>query len=195
MIHDCDENDGGEYSITIDEAKTSKAEVIVEVKEEPVRSEPIKANRFVQQLPSEISVDENESTLLQCEVENTDQETDWFFNDVLIDKKKKNFQVINNGTIRQLQGYLLIDFFLELEQTKILSHSLVSNAQLSDTGKITCKDRLSGETTQCNVTVNKAPIRLVKGFPETLLVPQGKVSDFTNESVDTRSILLMELYQ
>ena len=54
-------------------------------------------------------------------------------------------------------------------------YSLVSHAELKDTGKYTCKHRQTGEATDCNVTVAKAPVRLIKGLPETLIVPQGKV--------------------
>lgn len=51
---------------------------------------------------------------------------------------------------------------------------LVAKAELNDTGKYTCRDRQSGETTECDVEVEKATIRLIKGFPETLTIPQGK---------------------
>ena len=52
--------------------------------------------------------------------------------------------------------------------------SLVLKAELDDTGKYTCQDRETGESTNCDVTVNKAPVRIIKGLPETLIVPQGK---------------------
>ena len=51
---------------------------------------------------------------------------------------------------------------------------LVHKAELNDTGKYTCSDRQSGLTTDCDVSVTKAPIRIIKGLPETVIVPQGK---------------------
>ena len=54
-------------------------------------------------------------------------------------------------------------------------YCLVPHAELKDTGKYTCKHRQTGEATDCNVTIAKAPVRLIKGLPETLTVPQGKV--------------------
>lgn len=53
--------------------------------------------------------------------------------------------------------------------------SLVLKSELKDAGNYTCQDLESGETTNCQVTVKKAPIRLIKGLPETLVVPQGKI--------------------
>ena len=57
---------------------------------------------------------------------------------------------------------------------------IVLKAELNDTGKYTCKDRQTGETTDCDVNVTKAPIKIIKGLPETLIVPQGKKNVFSS---------------
>ncbi|CAF4580073.1 unnamed protein product, partial [Rotaria sp. Silwood1] len=160
IINDCDENDNGQYTITIDNNKSSTAEVIVEPHEEKVRSpspkletqEPIKAG-FRKLLPNKLNTNEDNDFILECEVNNPKQITDWYLDDDLIDENTPRFEIINNGPIRQLK---------------------VHKAELNDTGKYTCKDRQSGETTNSDVDVAKAPIRIIKGLPETLIVPQGE---------------------
>ncbi|CAF1170329.1 unnamed protein product [Rotaria sordida] len=161
MINDCDENDNGEYTITVDNTKSSTAEVIVEPHEEKVQApsqklqpeEPIKGG-FRKLLPNKLNVNEDTDFILECEVNNPKQITDWYLDDDLIDEHTPRFEIINNGPIRQLK---------------------VHKAELNDTGKYTCKDRQSGETTNSDVDVAKAPIRIIKGLPETLIVPQGKI--------------------
>lgn len=68
-------------------------------------------------------------------------------------------------------------FFSSKTNENIIHLFLVNKAELNDTGKYTCKDRQSGQTTNCDVTVDKAPIRIIKGLPETLIIPQGKPID------------------
>ncbi len=57
---------------------------------------------------------------------------------------------------------------------QIYFFNIVHQAELNDAGKYTCKDRQTGDTTNCDVNVSKASIRIIKGLPETLIVPQGK---------------------
>ena len=182
MINDCDENDNGEYTITIDNLKSSKAQVIVEPEQEKIRSpspnvqteqkpvedEDAKAG-FRKLLPKELNINEDEDFVLECEVNNPKQITDWYLDDDLIINNTPRFQIISDGPIRKLKGLTNQSF----QQNRIFS-ILVNKANLNDTGKYTCKDRQSGQTTDCDVNVTKAPIRIIKGLPETLNVPQGK---------------------
>ena len=116
MINDCDENDNGEYTITIDNLKSSKAEVIVEPEQEKIRSPspavPVEEKKaeeeakpgFRKLLPKELKANEGDEFVLECEVNNPKQITDWYLDDDLIDKNTPRFQIINNGHIRQLKG-------------------------------------------------------------------------------------------
>jgi thiamine phosphate synthase YjbQ (UPF0047 family) len=67
---------------------------------------------------------------------------------------------------------------------------LVCKAQLTDEGKYTCQDRQTNETTDCRVNVTKGLVRLVKGFPETLIVPQGKCVLMSR--LETSSFVIVE---
>jgi hypothetical protein len=175
MINDCDENDNGEYTITIDNNKSSTAEVIVEPAEEKVRSpspklESTKAT-FSKLLPNQLNVDEDTDFLLECEVNDAKQITDWYLDDDLIEDDNPRFKILNNGSIRQLKGF---EFHLN-NQSLSVCFFLVHKAELNDTGKYTCKHRQNGETTNCDVIVAKAPFRIIKGLPETLNIPQGNI--------------------
>ncbi|UJR34153.1 hypothetical protein I4U23_021560 [Adineta vaga] len=135
VINDCDENDNGSYTITIDNTKSSTAEVIVEPALEKVRSPsppPPPQAAFRRLLPNELNTTEETDVLLECEVNDTKQITDWYLDDDLIQEKNPHFKIINNGTIRQLK---------------------VPKIELKDAGKYTCKDRQTKETTNCNITV------------------------------------------
>lgn len=115
LINDCDENDSGPYTITIDNQKSSTAEVIVEPKVEKVRS-PTPAEEAVQQaaptgfrqgLPNSLTVDQDKDFVLQCEVNDAKQLTDWYLDDDLLDSSNPHYKIVNNGTIRQLKGLIL----------------------------------------------------------------------------------------
>ena len=179
MINDCDENDNGPYTITVDQKKSSTAEVIVDEQEEKsirspspqVQSEEPSSGGFRVELPKELKVNEGDDLLLlQCEVYRPDQITHWYLDDDLIDDNHRHFQISNKGTLRQLKG---LDRSLVLRRHwKDFSFSVLK-AELNDTGKYSCVDQQTGDTTTCDVDVQKAAIRLVKGLPETLIVPQG----------------------
>ncbi len=104
MINDCDENDNGEYTITIDNTKSSTAEVIVE--QEKIRSPSPKEMKggFSKLLPKELKINEDEDFILECEVNNPKQITDWYLDDDLIEDNTPRFQIINNGLNRKLKG-------------------------------------------------------------------------------------------
>ena len=115
MINDCDDNDNGNYTITIDNNKSSTAEVIVEPKEDKVRSpppqvetEPVEADAFSKLLPDRLDIDEDSDFLLHCEVNNPNQITTWYLDDDLIEEDNPRFQIINNGKIRQLKGLIFV---------------------------------------------------------------------------------------
>ncbi|CAF3800634.1 unnamed protein product, partial [Rotaria magnacalcarata] len=160
IINDCDENDNGQYTIIIDDTKSSTAEVIVEPSEEKVRSpspkpepeEPVQGG-FRTLLPNQLKVDEDTDFILECEVNNPKQVTDWYLDDDLIQDNSPRFKIITEGTKRKLK---------------------VLKAELDDTGNYTCKDRQNNETTNCDINVVKASIRIIKGLPETLIVSQGE---------------------
>ena len=104
MINDCDEDDQGQYTITIDEKKSSVAEVIVEPKEEKVRSptpqlesQPVKATGFHRLLPSELKADEDTELMLECELADASQPTDWYFNGKIIEPTNPRLKMVNNG--------------------------------------------------------------------------------------------------
>jgi hypothetical protein len=107
MINECDENDNGEYTITIDNNKSSTAEVIVEpeVKEKVRSPSPKSESPFRKLLPNQLNVDEDNDFILECEVNNPKQLTDWYLDDDIIDKNTPRFEIINNGTIRKLKGF------------------------------------------------------------------------------------------
>ena len=110
VINDCDENDAGEYTITIDNAKSSTAEVIVEPEEVKVKSPSPKTEveaGFRKLLPNELKTNEDEDFTLECEVNNPSQITDWYLDDDLIEKNTPRFEIINEGPIRKLKGFLL----------------------------------------------------------------------------------------
>jgi len=114
MINDCDENDNGEYTITVDNNKSSTAQVIVEPEQEKIRSpspkvesqEEIKSP-FRKLLPNQLNIDEDNDFILECEVNNPKQITDWYLDDDLIETNTPRFEIINNGTIRKLKGFYL----------------------------------------------------------------------------------------
>ena len=119
MINDCDENDNGSYTITVDEIKSSTAEVIVEPEQEKVRSpspkveaqeEEEKKAPFRKLLPKELKTNEDNDFVLECEVNNPKQITDWYLDDDLIEPKTPRFEMINNGETRKLKG--LIEFLI-----------------------------------------------------------------------------------
>jgi hypothetical protein len=114
MINDCDNNDNGEYTITIDNKKSSTAEVIVEPIEEKVRSPSPKLETtklgFRKLLPNQLNIDEDTDFTLECEVNDAKQITDWYLDDDLIEDDNPRFKIVNNGPIRQLKG--LFTFFL-----------------------------------------------------------------------------------
>ena len=75
IINDCDENDTGEYTITIDNNKSSTAKVIVEpmVEQSPSPSTESEAEEviktgFRQLLPTQLKADEDNDFILECEV-------------------------------------------------------------------------------------------------------------------------------
>ena len=114
MINDCDEDDQGQYTITIDEKKSSVAEVIVEPKEEKVRSptpqlesQAAEATAFRRLLPNELKADEDTEFMLECELADASQATDWYLNGKLIEPTNPRFKMINNGAVRQLKGKFL----------------------------------------------------------------------------------------
>lgn len=200
MINDCDENDNGEYTITIDNLKSSKAQVIVEPEQEKIRSpspnvqaeqKPAEEDAkpgFRKLLPKQLNINEDEDLVLECEVNNPKQITDWYLDDDLIGNNTPRCQIINDGPIRKLKG--LIHQFFSFRNRNVLQF-LVNKVNLNDTGKYTCKDRQTGQTTDCEVTVSKAPIRIIKGLPETLIVPQGK-NGFIIVFVDIHQVESME---
>lgn len=113
MINDCDENDNGPYTITVDQKKSSTAEVIVDAKEEAknvrspspeLQAEEATTGGFRVELPAESNVNEDEDLLLQCEVFHPEQITHWYLDDDLIDDHHQHFQLVNKGTLRQLKG-------------------------------------------------------------------------------------------
>jgi hypothetical protein len=106
VINDCDENDNGEYTITIDNTKSSTAEVIVEPEQEKIRSPSPKEIKvgFSKLLPKELKINEDEDFILECEVNNPKQITDWYLDDDLIEDNTPRFQIINNGLNRKLKG-------------------------------------------------------------------------------------------
>ncbi len=106
MINDCDENDNGEYTITIDNTKSSTAEVIVEPEQEKIRSPSPKEMKggFSKLLPKELKINEDEDFILECEVNNPKQITDWYLDDDIIEDNTPRFQIINNGLNRKLKG-------------------------------------------------------------------------------------------
>ncbi|CAF3858623.1 unnamed protein product, partial [Adineta steineri] len=118
MINDCDDNDNGEYTVTIDNTKSSTAQVIVEPAEEKVRSPSPKLESteettkpgFRKLLPNKLDTTEDAEFILECEVNDDKQVTDWYLDDDLIDSKNPRFKILNNGPIRQLKG--LQSFFL-----------------------------------------------------------------------------------
>jgi hypothetical protein len=113
MINDCDENDNGEYTITIDNNKSSTAEVIVEPEQEKIRSpSPKIESPFRKLLPNQLNIDEDNDFILECEVNNPNQITDWYLDDDIIENNTPRYEIINNGTIRKLKGslFLLIYF-------------------------------------------------------------------------------------
>ena len=77
VINDCDENDNGQYTITIDNTKSSTAEVIVESAVEKARSPSPKA-AFRKLLPNELSTNQDEDFILECEVNDENQITNWY---------------------------------------------------------------------------------------------------------------------
>ncbi len=110
VINDCDQNDNGEYTITIDNNKSSKAEVIVE--QEKIRSPSPKViteeetkTGFCKFLPNQLNTDEDNDFILECEVNNPKQITDWYLDDDLIQPNTPRFEIINNGTNRKLKGF------------------------------------------------------------------------------------------
>jgi hypothetical protein len=112
MINDCDENDNGEYTITIDNNKSSTAEVIVEPAEEKVRSPSPKLEStettkptFSKLLPNQLNIDEDTDFILECEVNDAKQITDWYLDDDIIQNNTPRFEISNNGTIRKLKGF------------------------------------------------------------------------------------------
>ena len=141
MINDCDENDNGAYTITVDDTKSSTAEVIVEPEQEKIRSpspkvdaqkeepkvevqkeEPkVEAQKeepkveapkeepkspFRKLLPKELKTNEDNDFVLECEVNNPKQITDWYLDDDLIEPNTPRFEVINNGESRKLKGLI-----------------------------------------------------------------------------------------
>lgn len=107
MINDCDENDNGKYTITVDNTKSSTAEVIVEPElKEKIRSPspPKSESPFKKLLPNQLNIDEDNDFILECEVNNPKQITDWYLDDDLIDNNTPRFQIINDGPIRKLKG-------------------------------------------------------------------------------------------
>ena len=115
MINDCDDNDNGNYTITVDNNKSSTAEVIVEPKEDKVRSpeppvetEPVEADAFSKLLPNRLDIDEDLDFLLRCEVNDPNQITTWYLDDDLIEEDNPRFQIINDGKIRQLKGLISV---------------------------------------------------------------------------------------
>jgi hypothetical protein len=115
VINDCDENDNGQYTITIDNSKSSTAEVIVEPIEEKVRSpspkleseQVIKAG-FRKLLPNKLNVDEDNDFILECEVNDAKQITDWYLDDDLIEPNTPRFETINDGPVRKLKGLFVV---------------------------------------------------------------------------------------
>jgi hypothetical protein len=106
LINDCDENDQGKYTITIDKSKSSTADVIVETHDEQVQSEtPAIVGGFRQGLAERYDVDEDSDVTLQCEVNDAAQVTDWYFNGKPIDSNDSHCRVITDGHIRQLKGF------------------------------------------------------------------------------------------
>ena len=179
IINDCDDNDAGSYTITIDDNKSSTAEIIVDHPEEKLKSPQPEQEEdkeipsgFAKLLPKQLETNEDDDFVLECEVKNPEQITDWYLDDDLIDKSTPRFEIINNGTLRKLIGSFRL--FENKKKVKYLFFFLVHKAELNDTGKYTCSDRQSGLTTDCDVSVTKAPIRIIKGLPETVIVPQGK---------------------
>ncbi len=114
VINDCDENDNGEYTITIDNNKSSTAEVIVEP--EKIRSPSPKViteeetkTGFCKFLPNQLNTDEDNDFILECEVNNPKQITDWYLDDDLIQPNTPRFEIINNRTNRKLKGFFFIE--------------------------------------------------------------------------------------
>lgn len=114
MINDCDENDNGEYTITIDNNKSSTAEVIVEPElKEKIRSPSPKFDSpFRKFLPSQLNTDEDKDFILECEVNNPKQITDWYLDDDLIDNNTPRFEIINDGIVRKLKGFFFHLFYI-----------------------------------------------------------------------------------
>jgi hypothetical protein len=106
MINDCDNNDAGEYTITIDNTKSSTAEVIVEPEKLRSPSPRIESSQggFRKLLPKELKTNEDEDFILECEVNNPNQITDWYLDDDLIELNTPRFEIINNGINRKLKG-------------------------------------------------------------------------------------------
>src|ERR1700722_1583122 len=113
IVNDCDDTDNGEYTITVDNKKSSKAEVIVEREEPRIKSPspglgsikpevvaPTEKSAFRRPLPNELSVKEGTDFPLECEVNDEKQITDWYLDDDKIQGGDKRFEIINKGPVR-----------------------------------------------------------------------------------------------
>lgn len=72
-----------------------------------LQSEETKKAGFRKPLPDQLSVHEDTDFVLECEVNDAKQVTDWYLDDDLIEDNAPRFQIINSGPIRKLKGLLL----------------------------------------------------------------------------------------
>ena len=69
-------------------------------------SEETIESSFRKPLPGQLNIDEDTALILECEVNDGKQITDWYLDDKLIQDNEPHLEIINNGPIRQLKGLL-----------------------------------------------------------------------------------------
>ncbi len=70
------------------------------------QEEEITAGGFRKLLPKDLKTNEDEDFILECEVNNPKQITDWYLDDDLIEPNTPRFEIINNGPNRKLKGLI-----------------------------------------------------------------------------------------
>ncbi|CAF1220457.1 unnamed protein product, partial [Didymodactylos carnosus] len=121
----------------------------------PEITSPFNKSVFRRPLQKALSVHEGNDFILECEVNDESQPTDWFLDDEKIMPDNEHFEIIENGPIRKLK---------------------VHQAELNDSGRYTCVDRQTEEKTSTDVDVIEAPIKIIKPLPETLTITQVELS-------------------